>query len=60
MASTIETPSGTWKPIIRKVGFPTTSKTFRTERDAEDWSRSTEDGMVCSLYIHLKSGDWLT
>ena len=60
MASIIKTPSGTWKAIIRKVGFPTTIKTFRTKRDAEDWSRATEDEMVRGLYIRRKSGDRLT
>lgn len=42
--------------IIRKVGFPATIKTFRTKRDAEDWSRATEDEMVRGLYIRRKSG----
>ncbi len=31
MASIIKTPSGTWKAIIRKRGFPTTIKTFRVK-----------------------------
>jgi integrase len=51
MATVTKTPSGTWKAIIRKVGWPTTSKTFRTQRDAMDWSRRTEDEMVRGVYI---------
>ena len=51
MAKPIKTPSGTWKAVVRKVGWPTTSKTFRTKRDAEDWARSTEDQMVKGVYI---------
>ena len=51
MARVAKTPSGTWKAIIRKVGWPTTSKTFRTQRDAADWARRTEDEMVRGVYI---------
>jgi hypothetical protein len=46
MATIVKTPSGTWKAVIRKIGWPTTAKTFRTKRDAEDWARRTEDEMV--------------
>ena len=60
MASIIKTPSGTWKAIIRKHGFPTTIKTFRTKRDADDWARSTEDDMVRGLYIRRQSAERLT
>lgn len=51
MATIVKTPSGTWKAVIRKTGWPTESKTFRTKRDAEDWSRRTEDEMVRGIYI---------
>ncbi len=60
MASIIKTPSGTWKAIIRKTGFPTTIKTFRTKRDAADWSRTTEDEMVRGLYVRRSSSEKLT
>ncbi len=46
MATLVKTDSGTWKAVIRKAGWPTTAKTFRTKRDAEDWSRRSEDKMV--------------
>lgn len=52
MASITKTPSGTWKAIIRKRGWPTTIKTFRTKRDAPDWARRTEDDMVRGAYIY--------
>ena len=55
MATLVKTPSGTWKALIRKTGWPTVAKTFRTKRDAEDWSRRTEDEMVRGVYI-LRSG----
>lgn len=43
MATIVKTPSGTWKAVIRKAGWPTTVKTFRLKKDADDWSRRTED-----------------
>ncbi|HEX7643015.1 MAG TPA: site-specific integrase [Burkholderiaceae bacterium] len=51
MATITKTPSGTWKAIIRRVGWPTSAKTFRTRRDAEDWARRTEDEMVRGVFI---------
>ncbi len=51
MATIVKTPSGTWKAVIRRKGWPTTAKTFRTKRDAEDWSRRTEDEMIRGVYV---------
>ncbi len=51
MATITKTPSSTWKAIIRRVGWPTSAKTFRTKRDAEDWARRTEDEMVRGVFI---------
>lgn len=51
VATIVKTPSGTWKAVIRKNGWPTAAKTFRTKRDAEDWGRRTEDEMVRGVYI---------
>jgi len=50
MATIVKTPSGTWKAVIRKIGWPTTAKNFRTKRDAEDWACRTEDEMVRGVY----------
>ncbi|EMD80553.1 Rci protein [Vibrio diabolicus E0666] len=41
MATLVKTPSGTWKAVIRKTGWPTTSKTFRLKHDVENWVRRT-------------------
>jgi integrase len=60
MATIVKTPSGTWKAVIRKTGWPTTAKTFRTKRDAEDWARGTEDEMVRGVYIRRATADRLT
>ena len=46
MATIRKTPSGTWKALIRKKGWPASAKTFRTKRDAEDWARRAEDDSV--------------
>lgn len=60
MATLVKTPSGTWKAVIRKSGFPTTAKTFRTKRDAEDWARRTEDEMVRGVYIQRAPAERMT
>lgn len=60
MATLVKTPSGTWKAVIRKTGWPTASKTFRTKRDAEDWSRRTEDEMVRGVYIQRSGSERTT
>lgn len=60
MATIVKTPSATWKAVIRKTGWPTTAKTFRTQRDAIDWSRRTEDEMVRGAYIQRAGADRLT
>ena len=56
MATFVKTPAGTCKGIIRKRGWPTTIKTFRTKRDATDWARRAEDEMVRGVYISLTHG----
>ncbi|MCL2307221.1 MAG: site-specific integrase [Proteobacteria bacterium] len=60
MATINKTPCGTWKAVIRRVGWPTTAKTFRTRRDAEDWSRQTEDEMIRGVYINRSNAERLT
>jgi integrase len=60
MATIVKTPSGTWKALIRKQGWPTTSKTFRTKRDAEDWSRRTEDEMVRGVFLSRTVSERMT
>jgi integrase len=60
VATLIKTDLGKWKSVIRKAGWPTTSKTFRTKRDAEDWARRTEDEMVRGAYIQRAPADRLS
>ncbi|HUN93045.1 MAG TPA: site-specific integrase [Burkholderiaceae bacterium] len=51
MATLVRSPSGKWKAVIRRNGWPTTARSFRTRRDAEDWARRAEDEMVRGLFI---------
>jgi len=60
MATIVKTPSGTWKALIRKNGWPATSKTFRIKRDASDWSRRVEDEMVRGVYIQRTVSERMT
>jgi len=60
VATIVKTPSGTWKAVIRKAGWPTTIKTFRLKKDADDWSRRTEDEMVRGLFIQRAPAERLT
>ena len=57
LASIRRTPSSTWKAVIRKRGWPTVIKTFRTKRDAKDWARRTEDEMVRGIYIERAASE---
>lgn len=60
MATIVKTTAGTWKAVIRKTGWPTNAKTFRTKRDAEDWARRTEDEMVRGVYIQRSGSERIT
>ncbi|MCL5980487.1 MAG: site-specific integrase [Gammaproteobacteria bacterium] len=60
MATIVKTPAGTWKALVRKQGWPTAVKTFRTKRDAEDWARQTEDEMVRGVFIRRAPSQKLT
>lgn len=60
MATIVKTPSAAWKAVIRKSGWPTTVKAFRTKQDVEDWSRRIEDEMVRGAYIQRATADRMT
>jgi len=59
LATFVKTPSGTWKALIRKTGWPSQAKTFRTKRDAEDWARRIEDEMVRGVFIERSTSERL-
>lgn len=56
----INTPTGKWKASIRKTGWPTNAKPFRTRRDLQDWARRTEDEMVRGVFIQRAPAERLT
>ena len=60
VATITKTPSNTWKALVRKRGWPTTIKTFRTKRDAQDWARRTEDEMVRGVFIQRSASERMT
>jgi integrase len=60
MPTIVKTPSGTWKALVRKQGFPQAIKTFRLKRDAEDWARRVEDEMVQGVYVNRAPAERLT
>ncbi|MGH8657516.1 MAG: tyrosine-type recombinase/integrase [Gammaproteobacteria bacterium] len=60
MATLVKTQSDTWKAVIRKTGWPTTVKTFRTKRDATDWARRVEDEMVRGVYLDRAPSERIT
>jgi integrase len=51
MASIHHAGIGRWKAVVRRTGYPSQSKTFRTKRDAEDWARSVEDQRRRGLFM---------
>lgn len=43
MASLTKTASGRWRAVVRRRGWPSSTKTFRLKRDARMWARHVED-----------------
>ena len=60
MATIVKAPSGHWKAVIRREGWPSVAKTFRTKRDAEDWGRASEDEMVRGVFVNRASSHRLS
>ena len=60
MPTITKTDSGSWKAIIHKTGWPTTIKTFRLKKDAEDWARRTEDEMLRGVHIQRTPSERMT
>ena len=60
MATIVKSTSKAWKAVIRRRGWPTVSKSFRTKRDAEDWARCTEDEMIRGVYVRRSPSEATT
>jgi len=61
MPTVTKTPAGTFRAYVRIKGYPSISKTFHTERDAQYWGRLTEDEIRRGIHRHrglvLQTGD---
>ncbi|WP_312793062.1 site-specific integrase [Diaphorobacter nitroreducens] len=51
MASITKRGPFQWQAIVRRVGFPTQTRTFECKRDAADWSMTVESEMRRGLFI---------
>src|SRR5699024_7015393 len=51
MATLTKTATGKWKAVIRRKGYPTVAKTWRTKRDAQQWATAVEDEMRRGSFI---------
>ena len=47
-----------WQAIVRKRGFPSQTRTFRTKRDAERWAREAETDMERGVFVSRKEGEY--
>jgi integrase len=60
MATLVKTPAGTWKAVVRRLGWPTACRTFRLKRDATRWARRVEDEIARGLFTHCPSAHRLS
>ncbi len=49
-----------WQAIVKRKGIGSTSKTFLSRKDAEDWSKVTEAEMIRGHYIARKDAEKTT
>ncbi len=49
-----------WQAIVRKKGFPSQTKTFRSKRDAEAWGKITESEMERGVFIQRTESERTT
>jgi integrase len=52
MASVTQYRDG-WRAVVRRIGYPVTSKTFKLKKDADAWSREIESSMDNNKYRDL-------
>lgn len=58
--ATIRKKGKTWHCQIRKKGFPTVTKTFRTKSNAESWAKIAESEMVRGVYTDTSEAESTT
>lgn len=57
MAVITQRSSGNWQAKIRRDGWPSQSKTFRTKALAEQWARSTETGIDRGSFVSAAAAE---
>lgn len=57
MATYRQRGQGRWEARIRRKGYPTQSKTFKTKLDAEAWAREIESEMDRSVFLSRKEAE---
>ncbi|MDP2074341.1 site-specific integrase [Hydrogenophaga sp.] len=57
MAVITQRPSGNWQAKVRRDGWPSQSKTFRTKAMAEQWARSTETSMDRGSFVSTSAAE---
>ncbi len=57
MASFRKRGSGHWQAQVRKKGYPTQTKSFRTRAAAAQWVRSIEYEMDQGLFVSRNEAD---
>lgn len=60
MATIIKTPSGTWKAIVRRRGWPTAIKTHRNKEVVKKWALQVEHEMMAGTYVDRAPSERLT
>lgn len=60
MATFEQRESGYWQAKIRRKGWPTQSKTFRTKAEAQEWARSVETEMDRGAYQSTQDAERTT
>lgn len=49
-----------WQATVRRRGYPSASKTFPTQKDAEDWAKVVESEMIRSVFVDRSKAERTT
>lgn len=60
MASILNRGPYQWQATVRKVGFPTQTRTFESKREAQDWSKATESEMRRGIFVDRSEAERTT
>src|SRR5579871_4793439 len=60
MAAITRRKEGQWRALVRRRGFPTQSRTFRSQKDAEAWARGVESTMDRRVFVSSKEAEKTT